>query len=119
MKIYNTLGRKKEEFKPIKKGKVGIYVCGPTVYGPSHLGHASTYIAFDIIRRAFEYLGYETKYVVNMTDVHDDMIKQANKEKIVLAGFLQKQQLSLLHCQLDRLKELTLLGLPDIHQKHK
>jgi cysteinyl-tRNA synthetase len=84
MKIYNSLSRNLEEFKPKQEGKVNIYVCGPTVYGPSHLGHASTYIAFDIIRRAFRYLNYEVKYVVNLTDIHDDMIKEANRRGITL-----------------------------------
>lgn len=76
--------RRVEPFVPIKKGKVGMYVCGPTVNGPGHLGHASTYIAFDVIRRAFEYLGYEVKLVVNLTDIHDDMIKESNKRGITL-----------------------------------
>ncbi|MBN1618792.1 cysteine--tRNA ligase [Candidatus Dojkabacteria bacterium] len=84
MKIYNTLTRSVDEFTPINENKVNMYVCGPTVYGPSHLGHASTYITFDIIRRAFIYLGYEVKYVVNLTDVHDDMIKEANHQGITI-----------------------------------
>ena len=55
MKIYNTLTRKKEEFKPIKKGKVGLYVCGPTVYDEPHIGHARSAYVFDVIHRYFEY----------------------------------------------------------------
>ncbi|MBN2101171.1 cysteine--tRNA ligase [Candidatus Dojkabacteria bacterium] len=90
MEIYDSLKRSKVQFEPIKEGHVGMYVCGPTVYGPSHLGHASTYIAFDIIRRAFEYLGYKVKLVVNITDVHDDMIKQANKEGITIFELADK-----------------------------
>jgi cysteinyl-tRNA synthetase len=84
MKIYNSLSRKVEDFEPVEPGKVKMYVCGPTVYGPSHLGHASTYIAFDIIRRALNYLDYDVTYVVNLTDVHDDMIKEANKQGITI-----------------------------------
>jgi len=61
-----------------------MYVCGPTVYGPGHIGHARTYSAFDLIRRYLEYRGYSVKYVVNITDVHDDMITQANKEGITI-----------------------------------
>ena len=53
MKVYNTLSRKLEEFRPINEGQVGMYVCGPTVYGPGHIGHARTYTAFDIIRKYF------------------------------------------------------------------
>lgn len=69
MKLYNTFTRKKETFEPIVDGKVGMYVCGPTVYGMPHLGHAKSYINFDIIYRYFKYLGYKVKYVQNITDV--------------------------------------------------
>lgn len=85
MKLYNSFTRRVETFTPIKEGKIGMYVCGPTVNGPSHLGHASTYISFDIIRRALEYLGYNVKLVVNLTDVHDDMIKVANERSITIS----------------------------------
>ncbi len=84
MKVHNSLTRRTEEFIPQKKGVVGMYVCGPTVNGPGHLGHASTYIAFDIVRRAFEYLGYEVNLVINITDIHDDMIKEANRREITI-----------------------------------
>ncbi len=80
LKAYNTLTRKTEPFRPLKKGHVGMYVCGPTVYGPGHIGHARTYTAFDIIRRYLEYRGYKVKYVVNITDIHDDIIKRAKEE---------------------------------------
>ncbi len=69
LKVYNTLTRKKEEFKSINEKKVGLYVCGPTVYGYPHLGHAKSYISFDIIHRYLKYLGYCVKYVQNITDV--------------------------------------------------
>ncbi|MCL5407460.1 MAG: cysteine--tRNA ligase [Patescibacteria group bacterium] len=69
LKIYNTLNHKKEEFKPVKDKKVGIYVCGPTVYAPSHLGHARTWIFFDWLRRYLIYKGYKVKFVQNITDV--------------------------------------------------
>lgn len=67
--VYNTLTRKKEKFEPVNPGAVGIYVCGPTVYGDSHLGHAKSYISFDIVIRYFRYLGYKVRYVQNITDV--------------------------------------------------
>ena len=67
--LYNTLSRKKEKFEPLTPGFAGIYVCGPTVYGDSHLGHAKSYISFDIIVRYFRYLGYKVRYVQNITDV--------------------------------------------------
>jgi len=90
LKLYNTLTRKKEVFRPISPPKVGMYVCGPTIYGPSHLGHARTYIAFDVIRRYLEYQGFKVKYVVNITDVHDDMIKEAKKRGITIFELADK-----------------------------
>ena len=68
MKVYNTLRREKQEFKPIKKGEVGMYVCGVTVYMPPHLGHARTYVAYDVIKEYFEFKGYKVFYVRNITD---------------------------------------------------
>ena len=67
--VYNTKSREKEEFKPLINGKVGMYVCGPTVYGYPHLGHAKSYISFDVIYRFLKYIGYDVKYVQNITDV--------------------------------------------------
>ena len=69
LKIYNTLTRNKDEFKSINEKKVGLYVCGPTVYGYPHLGHAKSYISFDVIHRYLKYIGYDVKYVQNITDV--------------------------------------------------
>ncbi len=69
LKLYNSLTRSKEEFKPLKKGVAGVYVCGPTVYGHSHLGHAKSYVSFDILVRYLRYLGYSVTYVQNITDV--------------------------------------------------
>ena len=69
LKIYNTLSRKKEDFKPITNNHVGMYVCGPTVYGDPHLGHARPAIIFDIIFRYFKHNKYKVRYVRNITDV--------------------------------------------------
>ena len=69
LQLYNSLTRKKEPFEPLQKGKVGIYVCGPTVYGHAHLGHAKSYVSFDILVRYLRYLGYAVTYVQNITDV--------------------------------------------------
>ena len=69
LNLYNSLTRRKEEFKPLKKDRVGIYVCGPTVYGHSHLGHAKSYVSFDILVRYLRYLNYDVTYVQNITDV--------------------------------------------------
>lgn len=90
IKVYNTLSRKLEPLKPIKIGEVGMYVCGPTVYGPGHIGHARTYTAFDLIRRYLEHKGLRVTYAVNITDVHDDMIKQAQKEGITIFQLADK-----------------------------
>lgn len=82
MKIYNSLTRKKEEFKPVEKGKVKMYVCGMTVYSDAHIGHARTYYAFDVIRRYFEYKEYKVNYIQNITDVDDKIINAANEEGV-------------------------------------
>ncbi|GBE17707.1 cysteine--tRNA ligase [archaeon BMS3Abin16] len=82
LKIYNTQARRKEVFIPLEKGKVKIYVCGVTPYDLSHVGHARSYVAFDVIRRVFEYLGYKVTYVQNFTDVDDKIIARAKKEGI-------------------------------------
>ena len=79
LKIYNTLTRKKEVFVPVEKGKVRMYVCGMTVYSDAHIGHARTYLAFDIVRRYLEYKGYDVFYVQNITDVDDKIIAAANQ----------------------------------------
>jgi cysteinyl-tRNA synthetase len=89
--LYNSLTRRQEEFKPLKQGRVGIYVCGPTVYGHAHLGHAKSYVSFDILVRYLRYLGYDVTYVQNITDVghltddadegEDKIAKAAKKEK--------------------------------------
>lgn len=82
MKIFNTMTRTKQEFKPINEGKVGIYVCGPTVYDYIHIGNARPMIVFDTLRRYLEYKGFEVNYVSNFTDVDDKIIKKANAENV-------------------------------------
>ncbi len=79
LRVYNTLTRKKEEFKPIEDKKVRMYVCGPTVYDKAHVGHAMSALVFDIIRRYLEYRGYKVRHVMNYTDVDDKIIARANK----------------------------------------
>ena len=90
MKVFNTLTRKKEEFKPLVAGKVSMYVCGPTVYNYIHIGNARSVIAFDTIRRYFEYRGYDVKYVSNFTDVDDKMINEARKEHTTVAELAER-----------------------------
>ena len=77
LKIYNTLKREKEEFKPINPNKVGMYVCGVTVYDLCHFGHGRTFVSFDVIARYLRYSGYNLCYVRNITDVDDKIIKRA------------------------------------------
>ena len=80
IKIYNTLTRKKEEFRSIQAGKINMYVCGPTVYDVPHIGHARSSFIFDFIRKYLEYAGYEVMFVRNVTDVDDKIIKKASDE---------------------------------------
>ena len=80
MKIFNTLTREKEEFKPITEGEVKIYACGPTVYNYIHIGNARPICVFDVLRRYLEYRGYKVAFVQNFTDIDDKIIKKANEE---------------------------------------
>ena len=82
MRIYNTLTRKKEEFKPIEEGKARIYVCGPTVYNYFHIGNARPFVVFDTLRKYLEYRGYKVKFVQNFTDVDDKIINKAREEGV-------------------------------------
>lgn len=79
LKIFNTLSRQKEEFKPIHAGKIGMYVCGITVYDLCHIGHGRTFAAFDVVARYLRYSGYQLNYVRNITDIDDKIIKRANE----------------------------------------
>jgi cysteinyl-tRNA synthetase len=88
--IYNTLTRKKDLFTSIEPGKVKMYVCGMTVYSDAHIGHARTYVAFDVIRRYFEYKGNNVYYVQNITDVDDKIIAAANKQGIDPLAYSQQ-----------------------------
>ncbi|MBM7073146.1 cysteine--tRNA ligase [Shewanella sp. 202IG2-18] len=81
LKIYNSLTRKKEEFKPIRADKVGMYVCGVTIYDLCHIGHGRTFVSFDMIARYLRFSGYNLDYHRNITDVDDKIIKRANENK--------------------------------------
>jgi len=82
IKVYNSLTRKKEEFVPVTEGSVTMYVCGPTVYSLSHIGHARSAVSFDVIYKYLKYKGYKVKYARNYTDVDDKIIKRANEEGV-------------------------------------
>lgn len=81
LKLYNTLTKKVEEFIPIDPNEVKIYMCGPTVYDYFHIGNARSFVMADMVRRYLEYKGYKVKFVMNLTDVDDKIIKKANEEK--------------------------------------
>ena len=92
LQLYNSLTRRKEQFKPLQEGKAGIYVCGPTVYGHAHLGHAKSYVSFDILVRYLRYLGYDVTYVQNITDVgHLTDDADEGEDKIAKAAREQKK----------------------------
>ena len=100
LQIYNTLGRKKEEFRPIDENVIGMYVCGPTVYGDAHLGHAKSYVSFDLVFRYLKYLYPRVKYVQNITDVghltddadegDDKIAKQSRLEQLDPMAVVEK-----------------------------
>ena len=90
MWIYNSAHRRKEEFKPLHEGKVGIYACGPTVYNYFHIGNARPFITFDVLRRQLEREGYDVTFVQNFTDIDDKMIKRANEEGITVKELGEK-----------------------------
>lgn len=81
LKIYNSITRQKQEFKPITPGKVGMYVCGVTVYDLCHIGHGRTFVSFDMIVRYLRYAGYEVNFQRNITDIDDKIIKRANENQ--------------------------------------
>ncbi|MGC8812537.1 MAG: cysteine--tRNA ligase [Candidatus Aenigmatarchaeota archaeon] len=90
LKLFNTLTRKKEVFKPLEDKKVKMFVCGPTVYDFSHLGHAKTYVQFDVIAKYLRYKGYNVFYLQNITDLDDKIIDRANKEGLTPEALARK-----------------------------
>lgn len=112
LKIYNTLTRQKEEFKPIQPGKVGMYVCGVTIYDLCHIGHGRTFVAFDVVVRYLRYLGYDVTFVRNITDVDDKIIKRA-AENAEGCDTLTERLIAEMHADFDALK----LQRPDIEPR--
>jgi cysteinyl-tRNA synthetase len=90
LRIYNTLSRSTEEFVPLQPGAVRMYVCGPNLYGPAHVGHALSYLVFDVIRRYLEYRGYQVRYVQNFTDIEDRIIETANAQGTTVRALAQR-----------------------------
>lgn len=98
LRIYNTLTRKKEPFEPLQPGKVGIYLCGPTVYKPSHVGHMVGPVIFDTVKRYLQYLGFQVTWIVNITDVDDKLIVRAREIGTTVADLAARMTADYLRC---------------------
>ena len=114
LKIYNTLTRKKEQFQPLVAGKVGMYVCGMTVYDYCHIGHARVMVVFDTVARYFRHSGYDLTYVRNITDIDDKIIQRAHEngetmpeltERFITAMHDDERALSVLPPDIERLAD--------------
>src|SRR5947209_18285229 len=90
LRVYNTLTRQKEDFKTVVPGQVGMYLCGPTVYKPSHLGHMVGPVIFDTVKRYLQYVGYDVSFVVNITDVDDKLIVESQKQNTTVAELAER-----------------------------
>src|SRR6266511_1729499 len=98
LRVYNTLTQAKEPFQTVVPGKVGMYVCGPTVYAPSHIGHMVGPVIFDTNKRYLVYLGYEVTWVVNITDVDDKLIVEARKDGTTIQDLAKRVTADYLEC---------------------
>jgi len=107
LRVYNTLTRQKEPFETVRPGKVGMYVCGPTVYKPSHIGHMVGPVIFDTVKRYLLYLGYEVTWVVNITDVDDKLIVRAREQNTTVKDLAEKMTADYLEC----LRRLNVTGI--------
>src|SRR6266436_5580115 len=107
LRVYNTLTRKKEEFKTVQPGRVGMYVCGPTVYKPSHVGHMVGPVIFDTIKRYLTYLGYDVTWIVNITDVDDKLIHRAKELGTTVKELSERMTADYVEC----LKKLSVIGI--------
>ena len=106
IRIYNTLTKTKEEFKPVEPNKVGIYLCGPTVYKPSHIGHMVGPVIFDAIKRYLTYSGYEVNLVINITDVDDKLIAESHSRNMPMAAIAEEMTA-------DYLRNLDAMGVKE------
>ena len=112
IRVYNTLTKQKEPFETVSPGKVGIYLCGPTVYKESHIGHMVGPVIFDTIKRFLTYSGYEVKWVVNITDVDDKLIGQMHERGIPMSEVADEMTI-------DYLNNLRALGVDQIDHMPK
>ncbi|MDR0391516.1 MAG: cysteine--tRNA ligase [Planctomycetaceae bacterium] len=106
IRVYNTITKTKEEFKPVVSGKVGIYLCGPTVYKPSHIGHMVGPVIFDMIKRYLKYNGYEVRFIINITDVDDKLIAESNLRKLPMGAIAEEMTV-------DYMSNLAAMGVKD------
>lgn len=109
IRIYNSLSKTKEPFETLEPGKVGMYLCGPTVYKPSHIGHMVGPIIFDSIKRYLSYIGYNVTWIVNITDVDDKLIARAGERKMSVAALAEEMTA-------DYLRNLEAMGIDGIDQ---
>src|SRR5947209_7634489 len=107
LRVYNTLTRQKEDFRTVRPGRVGMYVCGPTVYKPSHIGHMVGPVIFDTVKRYLSYLGYEVTFVVNITDVDDKLIVRAREMGTTVKDLAERMTADYLDC----LRQLNVTGI--------
>src|SRR5215813_12800455 len=109
LRVYNTLSQEKEPFETVRPGRVGMYVCGPTVYKPSHVGHMVGPVIFDTVKRYLTYLGYQVKFIVNITDVDDKLIVQAQKLNTTVPELAERITAD----YLENLKKLNITRIDD------
>src|SRR6478752_10450674 len=112
IRVYNTLTKEKEPFETVQPGKVGIYLCGPTVYKESHIGHMVGPVIFDTIKRYLTYCGYQVTWVVNITDVDDKLIAQQDERGVPMSQIAEEMTI-------DYLNNLRALGVDQIDQMPK
>src|SRR5580693_1236984 len=107
LRVYNTLSKQKELFQPVKPGEVGMYVCGPTVYKPPHMGHMVGPVIFDAIKRYLQFKGFKVTWIVNITDVDDKLIVEAAKQNTTVQQIADR-------CTRDYLQCLAAMGVDTI-----
>jgi cysteinyl-tRNA synthetase len=107
LRVYNTLTKQKELFEPVKPGKVGMYLCGPTVYKPPHIGHMVGPVIFDAVKRYLAFKGFDVTWIVNITDVDDKLINAANEEKVTVQEIAER-------CTKQYMESLVALGVDTI-----
>src|SRR5277367_362742 len=98
LRVYNTLSKQRELFETVKPGKVGMYLCGPTVYKPPHIGHMVGPVIFDAVKGYLKYKSYDVYWVVNITDVDDKLIEAAAKHQTTVAELAEKYTAEYMDC---------------------